>query len=176
MELLNIEAWRFSHMSFWLKLDRFVGKTVMLIAGVFLMVMTGAVVANVAGRGFFDAPIYGTVEIVSLSGLFVISFAIGYTERKRSHIVIKILVSRLPQRIQALLAAITLFFSICILAVAAWGGFWIGVEDAITPGATTYVLHLNKAPFRFAWVLGCVVLLGFLVQHFIEELKKVRKK
>lgn len=151
-------------------------KTVIIIAGVCLVIMVGCVVANVIGRGLFEAPIYGTVEIVSLGGLFVISFAIGYTERKESHIVIRILVSRLPERIRSVLAAVSFFFTLCIVALLVWGGFWMAMDDATTPGATTYVLHLSKAPFRFTWVVGCLVLWGFLFHHFIEALGQVRKK
>lgn len=163
-------------MSFWLKLDRLITKAAIIISGVSLVIMMGAVVANVIGRIFFASPIFGMVEIVSLGGVFLISFAIGYTEKKRSHIVIRILVSRLPKRLRSLFAIVIFFLSLGILALMAWGGFWRALEDATTPGATTYVLHLNKAPFRFTWVVGCIVLFGFLLHHLLEALNEVRKK
>ncbi|UCH21567.1 MAG: TRAP transporter small permease [Deltaproteobacteria bacterium] len=163
-------------MSLWLKIDRWISKAVILIAGFCLVIMVAAVVVNVLGRGLFDAPIYGTVEIVSLGGLFVTSFAIGYTERKRGHIVIRIMVRRLPERLRSLFVAVSFFLSLCMVALLVWGGFWMAMDDATTPGATTYVLHLNKAPFRFTWVLGCIVLCGFLLHHLLEALDQVRKK
>jgi TRAP-type C4-dicarboxylate transport system permease small subunit len=163
-------------MSFWSKLDRSTTWVAIIVCGVSLVIMMSAVVANVIGRIFFALPIYGTVEIVSLGGVFLISFAIGYTERKQSHIVIRILFNRFPQRLQSLFTIVFLFLSLGIIALLAWGGFWIGLEDATTPGATTYVLHLNKAPFRFAWVLGCIVLFGFLFRHLLEGLNRMRKK
>jgi TRAP-type C4-dicarboxylate transport system permease small subunit len=163
-------------MSFWLNLDRVTTRVAIVVSGASLIIMMAAVVANVVGRIFFASPIYGSVEIVGLGGVFLISFAVGYTEQKRTHIVIRILVNKLPQRLQSLFVVFILFFSLGIVALLAWGGFRIGLEDATTPGATTYVLHLNKAPFRFAWVLGCIVLFGFLLHHFIEALGQARKK
>jgi len=163
-------------MSSGMKLDQWIGKGLIGVTGVSLVIMMAAVVANVIGRIFFAAPVFGTVEIVSLGGVFLISFAIGYTEQKRRHIVIEILVRKLPQWLQSLFAVVIIFFSLGMVALLVWGGFWIALEDATTPGATTYVLHLNKAPFRFAWVVGCIVLCGFLLRHFIEALHRVRKK
>jgi TRAP-type C4-dicarboxylate transport system permease small subunit len=163
-------------MSFWMKLDGLVTRAAIVICGVSLVIMMSAVVANVIGRLFFASPFFGTVEIVSLGGVFLISFAIGYTEKKRSHIVIRILVSRLSQRLQSLFIIVIFFFSLTILALLAWAGFGMALEDATTPGATTYVLHLNKGPFRFTWVAGCLVLFGFLLRHFLEALGQIRKK
>lgn len=163
-------------MSFWLKLDRFVSKVLIVIAGVFLGIMVAAVVGNVFGRIFFGAPLWGTVEIISLAGLFVVSFALGYTERNRRHILVTIILSKLPQRLHSLFAALWLLICLGMAALLIWGGFWMAMEDATTPGATTYVLHLSKAPFRFAWVLSCLVLWGFLLQHLLEVLDQVRKK
>ena len=156
--------------------DRYAIKVIVFVAGVALMIMMGAVVVNVFGRTVFSRPLYGMVEIVSLAGVFCVSFAIGYTERNRSHIVIIILISRLPKRLRFIFTLVCYCFSLCMIALLAWGGFTMGFEDAITPGATTYVLHLNKAPFRFTWVLGCLMLGFFLLRNLIETLDQVRKK
>lgn len=163
-------------MSFWLKLGRLITKALIVVACVALIIMMAAVVANVIGRGFFKSPFYATVEIVSLAGVLLVSFAIGYTEWKRTHIVIRILVNRLPQRIQSLFAIISFFLSLGIVAMLVWSGFWVAMEDATTPGATTLVLHLNTAPFRAIWVAGCIVLCGFLLHHSLEALDQARKK
>jgi TRAP-type C4-dicarboxylate transport system permease small subunit len=134
------------------------------------------VVLNVGGRGLFGSPILAAVEIVGLAGVFLISFAIGLTEKERSHIVVRMLLSRFPKRLQQLFAIFTFFLSLGTVVLLLWGGFLEAWELATTPGATTYVLHLERAPFAFVWVAGCIVLGGFLLYHLIEVLREVRKK
>jgi len=163
-------------MSFWLKWGRLITKAALLVAGVGLLITMAMTVVNVCGRGFFASPILAAVEIVSLAGVFLISFAIGLTEREQAHIVVRMVVSRLPQRVQLLFTIFTFLLSLCAVALLMWGGILEAWEDAITPGATTYVLRVSRAPFRFIWVAGCMLLCGFLLQHLLKGLVKVRKR
>jgi len=147
-----------------------------VVTSVALLITMVMVVLNVGGRGLFASPILAAVEIVGLAGVFLISFAIGFTEKERSHIVVRMLVSRLPKRLRLLFSIFTFLLSVVAIALLVWGGFVEAWELANTVGATTYVLHLERAPFAFVWVAGCVVLGGFLLYHLIEVLVEVRKK
>jgi TRAP-type C4-dicarboxylate transport system permease small subunit len=147
-----------------------------VVASVALLITMLMVVLNVGGRGLFGSPILAAVEIVGLAGVFLISFAIGLTEKERSHIVVRMLLSRFPKRLQQLFAIFTFFLSLGTVVLLLWGGFLEAWELATTPGATTYVLHLDRAPFAFVWVAGCIVLGGFLLYHLIEVLREVKKK
>lgn len=163
-------------MALWLKLGQWITKLVVVAASVALLITMAMVVVNVCSRGLFASPIMAAVEIVGLAGVLLIAFAIGLTEREQAHIAVQMVTSRLPQRLRLLLTIFTFFLSLGAVALLAWGGileFW---EDAITPGATTYVLRISRAPFRFIWTAGCIVLWGFLLKHLIEVLVKVRKK
>jgi TRAP-type C4-dicarboxylate transport system permease small subunit len=163
-------------MVFWSKCGRFITKLMIVVASVALLITMVMVVLNVGGRGLFGSPILAAVEIVGLAGVFLISFGLGFTEKERSHIVVRMMVSRFPKRLQQLFAIFTLFLSLGTVALLLWGGFVEAWELANTVGATTYVLHLERAPFAFVWVAGCVVLGGFLLYHLIEVLLEVRKK
>ena len=163
-------------MSLWLRLGQWITKLVIFSASVALVITMAMVVVNVCSRGFFASPIMAAVEIVGLAGVLLISFAIVLTERERTHIAVQMAVSRLPPRLQRLFALFTFILSLGAVALLVWGGlleFW---EDATTPGATTYVLRISRAPFRFIWLVGCILLFGFLLKHLIETLVKVRKK
>jgi TRAP-type C4-dicarboxylate transport system permease small subunit len=163
-------------MSIWLKLGQWITKLVVVAASVALLVTMAMVVVNVCGRGFFASPIMAAVEIVGLAGVLLISFAIVLTEREQAHIAVQMVVTRLRPQIQRLFTLFNFFLSLGAVALLVWGGvleFW---EDAITPGATTYVLRISRAPFRFIWVAGCIVLCGFLLKHLIEAFVKVRKR
>jgi TRAP-type C4-dicarboxylate transport system permease small subunit len=147
-----------------------------VVTSVALLITMVMVILNVGGRGLFGSPILAAVEIVGLAGVFLISFAIGFTEKERSHIVVRMMVSRLPKRLRLLFTIFTFFLSLATVALLVWGGLLEAWELANTVGATTYVLHLERAPFAFVWVAGCIVLGGFLLYHLLEVLLEVRKK
>jgi TRAP-type C4-dicarboxylate transport system permease small subunit len=163
-------------MALWSKFGQWITKLMIVITSVALLITMVMVVLNVARRGLFGRPILAAVEIVGLAGVFLISFAIGFTEKERSHIVVRMMLSRFPKRLQLFFDIFTLFLSLGTVALLLWGGFVEAWELANTPGATTYVLHLERAPFAFVWVAGCLVIGGFLLYHFIEMLREVRKK
>jgi TRAP-type C4-dicarboxylate transport system permease small subunit len=163
-------------MALWSKFGQWITKLMIVITSVALLITMVMVVLNVARRGLFGTPILAAVEIVGLAGVFLISFAIGFTEKERSHIVVRMMLSRFPKRLQLFFDIFTLFLSLGTVALLLWGGFVEAWELANTPGATTYVLHLERAPFAFVWVAGCLVIGGFLLYHFIEMLREVRKK
>jgi TRAP-type C4-dicarboxylate transport system permease small subunit len=163
-------------MAFWSKCGQWITKFMIVITSVALLITMVVVVLNVGRRGLFASPILAAVEIVGLAGVFLISFALGFTEKERSHIVVRMMLSRLPKRLQLFFDIFTFFLSLGTVALLLWGGFVEAWELANTRGATTYVLHLERAPFAFVWVAGCIVLGGFLLYHLIEVLREVRKK
>ncbi len=157
----------------WLK---FTAKKVpLIISSVSLMVMMLVVVVHVIGRNFFKSPLYGGVELISLSGVFLISFALGYAQLQKAHIIVEVMVSRLPKSIRFSLTIFVMFINLVTVALLIWGGldfFW----EAITKrGSYTLVLHLPLAPFRFIWVLGCSALWGYFLYDFIQILRKGRR-
>jgi TRAP-type C4-dicarboxylate transport system permease small subunit len=165
----------FSRMSFGSKLGQWITKIAGLVAIVALLIMMAVVAANVIGRGFFSEPVLGTVELVGLAGVFLISFAVGLTERDQAHIRVMILISRLPPRIQSLFAIFALILSMGTVVLLIWGGI-LQVWDAIVrPEMVTPVLRVPTAPFISVWVLGCLFLFAFLLKHLIDELAKVRR-
>jgi TRAP-type C4-dicarboxylate transport system permease small subunit len=163
-------------MSFWTKYSRWVAKISLFLAVISLLIMMSLVTANVIMRGIFSEPILGTVEIVGLAGVLLISFALGFTEREQAHVTVMIMVGRLPQRLQSIFILVALFLSMVVVVVLFWAGvlqFW---EAVVTPETMTYVLHVPLAPFFFVWLCGCVVLFIFLLGNFTKELVRARKR
>jgi TRAP-type C4-dicarboxylate transport system permease small subunit len=132
------------------------------------------VVVHVIGRNFFSSPLYGGVEIISLSGVILISFALGYTQLQKGHIVVEVLVSRLPGSLRTPFAIFARVVSLITVSLLVWGGidyFW---DAIIKPGSYTLVLHLPSAPFRFVWILGCAAMWGYFLYDLIQILRKVK--
>lgn len=158
----------------WLKFIATKGPLV--IASLALVVMMMVVVYHVIGRNFFSAPLFGAIEIIGLCGVALIGFALGYTELERGHIVIEVLLVRLPAAIRLPFTIFSLLMSLIAVAMIIWGGAIYAWEAVVRPGSLTMVLHLPSAPFKFIWVAGCIVFWFYLAYHFIEALLKVRKK
>ena len=157
-------------MSSWLK---FTTKNVPLIfSSISLVIMMLVVVVHVIGRNFFSSPLYGGVEVISLSGVVLISFALSYTQLQKAHIAVEVLVSRLPKSLQVPTAIFGMTVNLVTVSLLIWGAidyFW---DAIIKPGSYTLVLHLPSAPFRFVWVLGCAAIWGYFLYDFIRLLRK----
>ncbi|MBN2034295.1 MAG: TRAP transporter small permease [Deltaproteobacteria bacterium] len=159
-------------MLYWLKSA--VKKAPLIISSISLVFMMLVVVVHVVGRNLFNAPLYGGVEIISLSGVVLISFALGYTQLQKGHIAVEVLVTRLPESLRIPLAVFALVASLITGALLIWGAidyFW---DAIIKRGSYTLVLHLPSAPFRFVWVLGCAALWGYFLYDFIQILRRVK--
>jgi TRAP-type C4-dicarboxylate transport system permease small subunit len=163
-------------MSFWVKLGQLVTKIAGLVTIAALLIMMAIVAANVIGRGLFASPILGTVEIVGLAGVFMISFAIGLAERDRAHITVMMLVGRLSPRLQSLFAVVGFFLCLGVVVILFWAGVLQIWDSIVRPDMVTPVLRIPTAPFISVWVVGCLFLFVFLLKHFIEELVRIRKK
>ena len=55
------------------------------------------VVANILSRFLFKKPLPGTIEIIELVAVVIVFFSVAYTESKRAHIYVELVVSKLSQ-------------------------------------------------------------------------------
>lgn len=154
----------------WLKFT--VTKAPLIISSISLVLMMLVVVVHVIGRNFFKSPIYGGVELISLSGVFLISFALGYAQMQKAHIIVEVLVSRLPRILRTPIAILVMLINLVTVTLLIWGGLDFFWEAIVKRGSYTLVLHLPLAPFRFIWVLGCAALWGYFLYDFVQILRK----
>ena len=132
------------------------------------------VVSNVALRPF-GKPITPTYELVEIMAAAAISFAVLYATVERAHIVINILVSRLPQQVRAIFDSFTSFLGFgtwALLAIAsaiyAWEQ-WLLIE-------ITDILDIPYFPFRCVWVFAMAIMCLVLLIQLSEALTRVRRK
>ena len=82
--------------------DRF-SKFLMVAAAAWAFGLAFLVMGNILGRAIFDAPIYGTAEIVAASIVIVVFLQAGYAIRSRSMLKADFLVIHLPDVVQRIL-------------------------------------------------------------------------
>ena len=145
----------------------------MTLGAVFLLAMMITVVANIIYR-FFGHVIVGSYELVELMILVTVSFALGYTAQQKGHLVVNILVTRFPQRIQSILEAITSFISAATWGIIAWASAGILTERWLRE--QTEMLSVPYLPFRFIWLFGLILLcLVFLLWTYKASKEAVIK-
>lgn len=158
--------------------SRFVNSVVKLAAegGIYaLMAMMLVVVGNVVCR-FFRVFIQGsTYDLVELMAVVLVSFAVAYTALTGGHIIIRILISRLWPRTQAILEAFTSVLGLGIWAVAAWAGARFAWEMWLK-GEEFPVVGVSVALFRYVWVLGLILLCLVLLLDLSKALPRTVRK
>lgn len=139
------------------------------------MAMMLVTVVHSVGRYALNQPIPGTIEIARLLMVIVAFMLAGYTQARKGHITIPIIVERFSQRGQAIVNG----FTYLILLVLAIIGAWQSVEQGIFIGETgtyTPVLHIPFSPFyfivTFGWAVIALVVLLQVAQYVLRAIKK----
>jgi TRAP-type C4-dicarboxylate transport system permease small subunit len=135
-----------------------------------ILVMIVIIMTNIFSR-FFGESFAGTYELVQLTSVLVISFAILYTQIKKMHIVVNIVLVRLPQRIKAICYRFACFISAGICAVLA-GTCYIYAWRNWLIGEHTATLKIFLPPFRIVWGIGCLLLCVAFLVHMFERQKE----
>jgi TRAP-type C4-dicarboxylate transport system permease small subunit len=141
-----------------------------------LMVMMLITVSNISGRSLFNLPVLGANEIVSLAGVVLISFVVGFVQFEHRNVITSILVDRLPPRTRAIFDTVTLFLASGIVFVMTWAGIAFGIEEIVIYHKVTMILGITVGPFKAVWGIGCIILFLVLTGHFIEALSRSLKR
>jgi TRAP-type C4-dicarboxylate transport system permease small subunit len=105
------------------KLERFivhlngVTHSISIIIVFMMMVIT---FSDVIGRYFFRQPVLGTYELTELGLAIMVFFSMGYTQLKKGHTSIGIIVDRWSDRKQALLDSVVYLITVLLMLVTAW--------------------------------------------------------
>ena len=114
-------------------------------------------------------PIKGTFEFMEFFGAIVAAFALGYTQMKRGHTGIDIVVNLFSPRTQRVLNAINYFVCMAFFGVAGWQiTKW--ATTLRRTGEVTETLRIIFYPFTYAVAFGCFVLSFVLLVDFLKAL------
>lgn len=142
---------------------RFLTQLLTWLAGVFLVGMILLTCANISCRLFW-VPIRGTFELMGFFGAIVATFSLGYTQIRRGHVAVDVLVNTFSEKPRAVLNMINDAICLVFFIIAAWQI----TEKATTlmrTGEVTETLRIIYYPFTYAVAFGCLVLsLVFLTE------------
>ena len=153
------------------KVSKYLNQVLIWIAGCFLMAMILLACANIFLRIVW-VPVSGTFELMGYFGAIVTAFAMAYTQMRRGHIAVDIVVLGFSKKTQRILSSIN--YSICMVffAIVAWQ-IAKYATILVKTGEITETLRIIYYPFTYGVSLGCAVLsLAFLT----DLLKSISKK
>ena len=149
----------------------YLNKILLVLGGIAVLSLMALATGNVALR-VFHMPYRGAYELVSFLGAIVIAFALGYTQKRRDHIVVDILTEKFPARLNRVLDAINYSVTLIFFSLVTWQIFVWGMK-IWESGEVSETLKIIYYPFIFAVSLGFGVLSLTLL---IDLLKTFQRK
>jgi len=138
------------------KISTLLNQALLWIAGLFLLAMITITGANIVFRLFWF-PIRGTFELMGYFGAVVTAFALGYTQIKRGHIAVDIVVLRFSKKTQKILHAVNHLVCMAFFIIVTWQVSKYATTLWET-GEVTETLQIVYYPFTYAVALGCLIL------------------
>ncbi len=120
------------------------------VGAVALVLMTLLTTLDVIGRDTMNRSILGVTEMVEFVMLVAVCSSFGVTQIRGSHIMIDVLVSRMPPRFSATLAVLTWLLTLTFIGLIAWAGYGQAMM-MMARKATSSVLVIPYWPF-YLWL------------------------
>ncbi len=133
-----------------------IDQILMTAGGVFLVAMILLTCGNIFLRIAW-VPIRGTFELMGFFGAIVASFALGYTQIRKGHIAVDVLVRRFSPRVIRWLDGVNHLVCALFFAVVAWQ-LWEKGHVLSRTGEVTETLRIIYHPFIYGTAVGCAFL------------------
>ncbi|MBF8259312.1 MAG: TRAP transporter small membrane protein component [Actinobacteria bacterium] len=150
------------------RLSALLRKILMVAGGVALLALTFLATLNVTLR-IFKAPVSGTYEIVSFLGAIVTAGALGYTQKRKDHIVVDILSGKFPAPVKRVLDAVSFAILLVLFSIVSWQTFVYG-KRLLQTGELSETLKIAYHPFVFLTALGFAALALTLFLDLLETI------
>ncbi|HEX9850504.1 TRAP transporter small permease [Candidatus Deferrimicrobium sp.] len=138
------------------RLSELLRKGMMIVGGVSLLAITLLATMNVALR-IFHVPVSGSYEVVSFLGAIVTAGALGYTQKRKDHIVVDILSDKFPSKVKRVLDRVSYLLILVFFSIVSWQTFVYG-KRLMRTGELSETLKIAYYPFVFLVGIGFAVL------------------
>jgi TRAP-type C4-dicarboxylate transport system permease small subunit len=137
---------------------------------IFFMVVLTCV--DVMGAKLFRSPVFGSLDVMMVAQLIVVSFAAGMTLIRNRHVQVEFFVILLPRRIQSAIDCLIQLLCLGLFVLIVWRLFMHGYHLQ-TGGEETATAHIPLAPFTYASALGIIPVCLVLLQQFFSSVLRV---
>ena len=149
------------------KATRILNQILLWIAGCLLGAMILLTCANVLLRLIW-IPVAGTFELMGYFGAVLTAFALGYTQIRRGHIAVDIVVLGFSKGAQRVLNSVNSLICMAFFAVVAWQ-IARYATTLLTTGEVTETLRIIYYPFTYCVALGCATLSLVFLTDFLKS-------
>jgi TRAP-type C4-dicarboxylate transport system permease small subunit len=153
------------------KINDFLNKILMVVGSLAVLLLMSIATVNAFMRlPFLKTTWRGAYETVGFLGAIVIAFALGYTQKRKDHIVVDILTEKFPKRVNRVLDGINYFITTIFFAIVSWQVFAWGMKISKS-GEVSETLKIVFHPFVYSVSLGFAVFSLTLILDFLKNLK-----
>lgn len=148
-------------------------KIMEFMAGAALIISAAIVVLNIVLGKVFGSPLKGTYEMVGLCCCIMASMAIPMGTLMGSHVAVDIVVQAMKPKWQMAFEFFARIVDVlvgCVLTFCTYR-FAVGMFDV---QETTQTLGIPVWPFRYLWMLGCILVVVFSVYSMVQIPKKYK--
>lgn len=150
------------------KLGAALNKILTILGGVALLALMLLATGNVTLR-IFHAPFRGAYEVVGFLGAVVIAFALGFTQKRKDHIVVDILTEKFSKPVNRVLDAFNYFITMVFFGIVSWQIFVWGIK-IWRVGELSETLKIIFYPFVLSVGFGFAVLSLTLLNDLLKTL------
>ena len=153
------------------KINDFLNKILMVVGSLAVLLLMSIATVNAFMRlPFLKTTWRGAYETVGFLGAIVIAFALGYTQKRKDHIVVDILTDKFPKRVNRVLDGINYFITTIFFAIVSWQVFVWGLKISKS-GEVSETLKIVFHPFVYSVSLGFAVFSLTLIIDFLKNFK-----
>jgi len=153
------------------RVNDFLNKILMFLGSVAVLLLMSIATVNASLRiPFIKSTWRGAYETVGFLGAIVIAFALGYTQKRKDHIVVDILTEKFPKKVNRILDGINYFITTIFFAIISWQVFVWGMKVSRS-GEVSETLKIVFHPFIYSVAFGFAVFSLTLIIDFINNLR-----
>ena len=153
------------------KINVFLNKILLILGSVAVLLLMSVATINAFLRiPFIKSTWRGAYETVGFLGAIVIAFALGYTQKRKDHIVVDILTEKFPKRVNRVLDGINYLITTIFFSIVSWQVFVWGMKISRS-GEVSETLKIVFHPIVYSVALGFTVFSLTLVIDFLKNLK-----
>jgi TRAP-type C4-dicarboxylate transport system permease small subunit len=127
---------------------------------------------DVSMRYFFNRPLAGTYDLVSLMGAVIAAFAMPYTMMMKGHVAVDLLVRKLSNKKKRAVETVTHITGILLFLIMVWQSFSLA-SDMKTVGEVTPTMQLPFYPIVYAmsacFLVLCLAILVNLLNIWLTR-------
>jgi TRAP-type C4-dicarboxylate transport system permease small subunit len=151
------------------RINVFLNKILLFLGSVAVLLLMSIATVNAFLRiPFIKSTWRGAYETVGFLGAIVIAFALGYTQKRKDHIVVDILTQRFPKQLNRVLDATNYFITTIFFAIVSWQIFVWGMKISRS-GEVSETLKIIFHPFIFSVSFGFAVFSLTLIVDFLKN-------